>query len=148
MIALAEKPIDPALLLDRFLEDSAGSGGVVSFTGVVRGEGAVDELWLDHHEVMTMESLTLIADRTRTRFAIDALTIVHRVGSLAPGDPIVFVAASAPHRRSAFEAVDYAMDRLKIEAILWKRERRGEEVHWVEARAQDQADAARWEQQS
>lgn len=147
MIALADAAMDPALLLSRFMAESTGSGGIVSFCGVVRG-GGVDELWLDHHETLSVQSLNEIAEATRTRFPIDALTIVHRVGSLRPGDPIVFVAAGAQHRRAAFEAVDHAMDRLKTDAILWKRERRGEEVHWVEARAQDHADAARWERQT
>ena len=50
------------------------------------------------------------------------MRVVHRCGEIAPGEPIVFAAAAAPHRRAAFEAADYLMDRLKTEAAFWKRE--------------------------
>jgi molybdopterin synthase catalytic subunit len=59
----------------------------------------------------------------------------------------VFVAAAARHRRAAFDAVDHAMDRLKTDAILWKRETRDERIDWIEARAEDHLDRARWEEQ-
>jgi molybdopterin synthase catalytic subunit len=71
--------------------------------------------------------------------------IVHRIGSLSVGDPIVFVAAAATHRRAAFDAVDFVMDRLKTSVPLWKRETRGDGDHWIEARGQDHGDAARWD---
>ena len=61
------------------------------------------------------------------------------------GEPIVFVAAAALHRRAAFDAVDFAMDRLKLDAILWKKERRADGDRWIEARSADHAAAARWE---
>jgi molybdopterin synthase catalytic subunit len=63
---------------------------------------------------------------------------------MAPGEPIVFVAAAAAHRRAAFDAVDYMMDRLKTEAPFWKREHGPDGARWIEARAADVEDRARW----
>lgn len=142
---LSADPIDPAALLDTFTRASTGAGAIVSFTGVVRGGDGVSELWLDHHPGLTEQGIGEVDADARRRFAVDDLSIVHRIGSVAPGEPIVFVAAAATHRRAAFEAVDYAMDRLKTDVPLWKRETRADGTRWIEARPEDQADRARWE---
>ena len=147
MIALSPGPIDPAGLLAEFLARSAGAGAIASFTGMVRDthDGArVEGLWLDHHERITAEALAEIGEAARGRFALTARAIVHRVGAVAAGEPIVFVAAASAHRRAAFDAVDYMMDRLKTDAPLWKRETRSDGAHWIEARPDDHLDRARW----
>lgn len=145
MIYVSADPIDPVALLGSFTRGAAAAGAIVSFTGVVRGANGVRELWLDHHPALTEASIAAIDTATRARFAIDDLRIVHRVGSVGPGEPILFVAAAAQHRRAAFDAVDHAMDRLKTDAILWKRETRDDGISWIEARPQDHADRGRWE---
>ena len=148
MIALAPDAIDPAWLLKAFIAESSGAGAIASFTGLVRAthDGArVERLWLDHHERLTTEAMAEIGETARTRFALTSLAIVHRVGAVAAGEPIVFAAAAAAHRRAAFDAVDYIMDRLKTDAPLWKRETRSDGVHWIEARQEDHRDRARWE---
>ncbi|WP_309661296.1 molybdenum cofactor biosynthesis protein MoaE [Sphingomonas sp.] len=149
MIGIATDAIDPPSLLAEFIATARGAGGIASFTGVVRGlnEGrAVEKLWLDFHERMTPAALEGIAADARTRFALLAIAIVHCVGEVCPGEPIVFVAAAAPRRRLAFDAVDYAMDRIKTEAPFWKRETHTGRDHWIEARSSDQMDRARWEE--
>ncbi len=142
---IAADPIDPAALLASFTSEVAGAGAIVSFTGLVRSDdGAVSKLWLDHHPTLTEQAIAKIADAARTRF--DATVhITHRIGGVAADEPIVFVAAAARHRRAAFEAVDYMMDRLKTDAPFWKREQRGETAMWIEARDVDHDDRARWE---
>jgi len=75
---------------------------------------------------------------------VAALTIWHRCGRVEAGQPVVFVAAASPHRRAAFEAVDYAMDRLKSEAAFWKREVGPAVDRWVEPTAGDAEDLGRW----
>ena len=148
MIALAPDPIDPASLLAAFIAEAAGAGAIASFTGLVRDahDGQpVEALWLDHHERITEQVIVEIGDTTRARFALTALAIVHRVGAVAAGQAVVFVAAAAPHRRAAFDAVDFIMDRLKTDAPLWKRETRSDGDHWIEARPDDHRDRARWE---
>ena len=147
MIALAPDAIDPPALLAAFTSASGDAGAVVSFSGVVRPDGGVTELWIDHHERLTLSAIEEVAAAAAQRFGLAHVAIVHRVGSVAPGAPIVFVAAAASHRRAAFDAVDFVMDRLKTAVPFWKCERRGEQRTWVEARAQDHADASRWESQ-
>lgn len=145
MIALSSEPIDPAALLSEFTRSASGCGAVVSFTGLVREDGSVSELWLDHHEALTTLALKEIGVELHKRFAVQYSMIIHRIGSLFVGEPIVFVAAAATHRRAAFDAVDFVMDRLKTSIPLWKRETRSDGDHWIEARAPDHAAAARWD---
>lgn len=146
MIALTGDPIDAAGLIARFTGANATCGAIVSFTGTVRDGGGVTALDLDHHPSFTEKMIRAIAADALKRFAIADCLIVHRFGSLSPGDPIVVVAAASEHRRSAFDAVDYMMDRLKTEAPLWKRESGPEDSHWIEARQSDISDRARWDQ--
>ena len=145
MIALAPDPIDPAALLAVFTRAAGGAGAVVSFSGIVRADGGVTELWLDHHEQLTRATIEEVAAKARERFEVIDLAIIHRVGSVLPGEPVVFVATASTHRRAAVDAVDFIMDRLKTIVPVWKCERRGADKRWVEARPQDHADAARWE---
>lgn len=120
----------------------------MSFTGIVRATAksgaAVKRLFLDHHPRLTARSLREIADDAASRFALSAVRIVHRCGVIFPGEPIVFVGAAAPHRREAFDAVDYAMDRLKSEAVFWKREEAVDGMHWIEPTKGDRDALARW----
>ena len=92
----------------------------------------------------TRSVVEAIAHHARARFALIDLTIIHRFGQLAPGDPIVFVAAAAAHRRAAFDAVDYLMDRLKTEAPFWKREHGPAGSRWIEPTAEDHVATKRW----
>ena len=148
MIAVQAEPFDAAALLADFSARAAGAGAIASFTGLVRGEndgGAVTGLELEHHPRLTQQAIAGIGADAVARFALTDVAIVHRYGALAPGEAIVFVAAAAPHRRAAFDAVDYVMDRLKTEAPFWKREHREDGAHWLEARDSDRADRRRWE---
>ena len=144
MIVLNDQAIDPPALLGDFAARNAGAGAIVSFLGQVRGDG-IEALTLEHHPKVTIQVIEQIYDDAWARFAITDCLIVHRVGRLVPGEPIVLVAAASLHRRAAFEAVDYVMDRLKTEAPLWKCEERADGKTWIEARPSDLADRARWE---
>ena len=142
---ISAAPIDPTALLEAFTRQAAGAGAIASFIGLVRSDdGAVSDLWLDHHPVLTEQVIGEIAGQAESRFGV-SVHIAHRVGSVAAGEPIVFVAAAARHRRAAFDAVDYMIDRLKTDAPLWKREQRGDTAKWIEAREADHQDRARWE---
>jgi molybdopterin synthase catalytic subunit len=146
-IWVGEAAIDPAALHEAFLARHGGVGAVVSFTGAVREhtrDGAVDHLWLDWYPGMTEASVAAIAQDAESCFAPTVLTIHHRAGRIAAGEAIVFVAAASPHRRAAFEAADYVMDRLKSEAAFWKRESGEAFTRWVEPTAQDRDDLNRW----
>ncbi|HMG47960.1 MAG TPA: molybdenum cofactor biosynthesis protein MoaE [Allosphingosinicella sp.] len=147
MIAVQAEPFDAAALLADFAARAAGAGAIASFTGLVRSENdgaAVSGLELDHHPRLTEQAMAGIGADAVARFELTEIAIVHRHGTLAPGEAIVFVAAAAPHRRAAFDAVDYVMDRLKTEAPFWKREQRSDGAHWLEARDSDRKARARW----
>ncbi len=141
---ICAEPIDPAALLAGFAEGLGEAGAIVSFTGIVRGGGGVTALELDYHPTFTAKVIDDIARDARVRFDIADCLVVHRTGSLGPGEPIVFVAAASAHRRAAFEAADYLMDRLKTEAVLWKREVGAAGSCWVGPTAADLADRERW----
>jgi molybdopterin synthase catalytic subunit len=142
---LAHEPFLPAEELAAF--SAEGAGAIASFTGLCRAttkEGApVESLFLDHHPRLTEQSLHDIA-ASAARFGVSAVRIVHRCGEIAPGEAIVFVAAAAAHRRAAFDAVDCLMDRLKTDALFWKREDGVDVSAWIEPTESDRADRARW----
>lgn len=129
---------------------SAGNrriGGVASFIGLVRdlSDGAdVSRMTLEHYPGMTEQALQDIEAEARSRWALDAVTIVHRYGPLEPGDRIVLVAVASSHREAAFAACQFLMDWLKTKAPFWKLEDTGKGERWVEARDSDDAAAARW----
>ena len=129
--------------------EAGGTGAVATFTGLVRADadeqGRVGTLELEHYPGATEAALHRVAEGAVARWGLGAATIVHRVGPMAPGERIVFVAAAAPHRAAALEACAYLIDRLKTDAPFWKRETRGGTAAWVEARSSDDAAAARWD---
>ena len=142
------EPLDPVAEGERFLARSRDCGAVVTFVGLTRPAArhgsAVQRLFLDHHRKLTAQSVREIAAAALNRFEVDAVTAVHRYGEVRPGEAIVFVAAAGAHRRAAFEATDYLMDRLKTEAMFWKREDTASGSQWIEPTDADQAERARW----
>ena len=118
-------------------------GALVSFTGLVRG-GDVSTMELEHYPGMTEKALEEIEAEARERWPLQGVTIIHRVGPLAPGARIVFVATASPHRAAAFEAAEFLMDFLKTRAPFWKKETTPDGARWVDARETDDAAAARW----
>jgi molybdopterin synthase catalytic subunit len=122
-----------------------GSGAVASFTGLVRGDGGLTELTLEHYPGMTEAALQALADAAKSRWALDGITIIHRIGAMAPGERIVFVGTASPHRAAALEACSFLIDRLKTDAPFWKQERfSGGQTTWVEPRASDDIASSRW----
>jgi molybdopterin synthase catalytic subunit len=146
MIRLSDQPFEPGALLSDFCRDRAEVGAVASFTGIARAEaGAAAALELEAYPGFTEAEIGRIAERARARFGLADLMILHRVGRIAPGEAIVFVATAAVHRREAFEACDFLMDYLKSRAPFWKKEHGPQGARWIEPRPQDHADAARWD---
>lgn len=145
---LVTTSISPERELAELIARAEGAGAVVSFCGIARpcaksGE-TVERLVLDHYPDMTERSLEMIAQEGSRRFDVSDLRVVHRCGEIGPGETIVFVAAASAHRRAAFEAADYLMDRLKTDAVFWKREEGPGGSRWIEPTEGDRADAARW----
>ena len=143
-VQLLEGGLDAAAAQGMFMAAHGAAGAVVSFTGVVRPDGGTRALYLDWYPGMTEASLREIAEAAAARFDVTALCVRHRCGEVHTGAPIVFVAAASAHRRAAFEAADYLMDRLKSEAALWKREVTEDGSRWIEPRDEDRKDLERW----
>jgi molybdopterin synthase catalytic subunit len=145
---LEEQLLRPEQELAELIAGAPGDGAVVSFVGVARpdsnGGQAIYRLVLEHHPALTLQSLEEIAVEAAARFEVSHVRVVHRCGDLAAGEPIVFAGAAARHRRAAFEAADYLMDRLKTEAVFWKREIDEAGSTWIEPTEADYADRERW----
>lgn len=147
-VRLEDTNLDPREELGALLGQTAGDGAVVSFVGMVRpgstDGGSVDKLVLDHHPTLTRQSLEDLAVGAAERFEVSHVRVVHRCGVVPAGEPIVFAGASSAHRRAAFECADYLMDRLKTEAVFWKREIGQQASKWIEPTDADYSDSNRW----
>lgn len=138
---------DPGQELNALHGANLGTGAVVGFVGYVRdfNEGRdVAGMLLEHYPGMTEKALAKIEAQARARWPLLGVEILHRVGPLQPGEPIVFVGTSSAHRQAAFEACDFIMDYLKTRAPFWKKEGTAEGARWVEGRASDQQAVRRW----
>jgi len=123
-------------------------GAVVTFTGVVRGESdgsGIAGMTLEHYPGMTESELASVEAEAAARWPLQASSIIHRVGRLAPGDNIVLVVTASAHRQAAFAAAEFLMDYLKTRAPFWKKEAGPDGGRWVDARESDDDALARWE---
>ncbi len=147
-IRVQEAPFDIAAEFAALAAGRADIGGIGCFLGTVRGEVGgrpLAAMTLEHYPAMTERALAAIAAEAEARWALLGGTILHRVGRLPPGAPIVLVLAAARHRQAALDATGFLIDWLKTRAPFWKKESfaDGGEA-WVEARAEDDAAAGRW----
>ena len=122
-------------------------GAVVTFTGLCRDEaGRLAALELEHYAGMAEAELARVVEEAAGRWPLQGVTVIHRYGTMGPGENIVLVVTASAHRRAAFEAAEFLMDYLKTHAPFWKREHLadGTTGAWVEAAAQDDEAVARW----
>ena len=131
MIRIQSAPLDPADELRAFMA-SAGEGAVANFIGTVRGDGGVEVLTLDHYPGFTEKQIAALIDAVVDRHRLASATVVHRFGSMKPGETILFAATAAPRRRAALDALDELVEQLKTDAPFWKKELRDGAEHWLE----------------
>lgn len=147
-IAVQTDTFDLGAEVDAMRRDRTDIGAVASFVGYARdvndGSG-VTAMTLEHYPGMTEKALAALVDEACRRWGLLDVTVIHRVGRLLPGDPIVLVAVAASHRGDAFAACEFIMDYLKTQAPFWKKEETADGARWVEARASDDDAAARWD---
>jgi molybdopterin synthase catalytic subunit len=122
-----------------------GAGAVASFIGHVRPEEGLTALVLEHFPGMTEREIARHVEAAEARWPLLGVSIIHRVGTLLPGEAIVLVAVAAAHRKEAFAACEFLMDHLKTEAPFWKKECIGSDARWVEAKDSDDQARARWD---
>lgn len=130
-------------------ERADNAGAVTIFSGLVRelydGAGEGQSLTLEHYPGMTEKALESIAERAADRWPLSVCRIIHRIGTLLPGEQIVLVATASAHRDAAFDAAHFIMDYLKTSAPFWKKQIAGDRDYWVESRPSDYQAAARWD---
>lgn len=125
--------------------EGLGGGGIASFTGIVRADGGLSALHLDHYPAMTLTQMETVAAQAAARWPLLGLTVIHRFGTLAVGERIVFVGTASESRVPALEACAFLIDWLKVSAPFWKREVHADGTgEWVEAKASDDSRAGRW----
>lgn len=124
------------------------AGGVVVFTGQVRAQGErgpLAALHLEHYPGMTERALRALGTDAIKRWSLLGVTVIHRVGRLAVGEPIVLVGVASRHRADAYAANEFIMDVLKTTAPFWKQEILvNGESHWLEQKVSDQRRRDRW----
>ena len=146
-IRVTTNRFDPGAETNAFLAAGRGAGAAVTFTGVVRSQpdDPITALTLECYPDLAISQLTTIVEQATARFGLLAATVIHRYGTLGPGEPIVQVMTLSPHREAAFRGAEFLMDYLKTDALFWKQETGPSGTHWVEAKAGDDAARARWE---
>jgi len=110
-----------------------GRGGVVTFTGMVRDHSrgrAVLRLEYEAYAAMAEPALAQICAQAHARFDAQ-VAIHHRVGTLTVGEVAVVIAAAAAHRAPAFDACRFAIEALKRDVPIWKKELTADGEHWV-----------------
>jgi molybdopterin synthase catalytic subunit len=105
--------------------EAGDAGAIVHFLGIVRNntEGReVSYLEYEAYPPMAEKKMAEIAQEIHEKWGLDRVAMIHRVGRLEIGEVSVAVAVASPHRKEAFEACHYAMNRLKQIVPIWKRE--------------------------
>jgi molybdopterin synthase catalytic subunit len=149
-VSVQEADFDLSTEVRALMSDDHAVGAVASFVGLVRdnndGTGVAD-MTLEHYPGMTEKALNEIVASAGERWELLGVRVIHRVGYLKPGDQIVLVAVSSPHRGNAFAACEFIMDYLKTQAPFWKKESTAEGSRWVDARDSDESALEKWRDQ-
>ncbi|SEM63272.1 molybdopterin synthase subunit MoaE [Bosea lupini] len=151
LVRIQREDFDIGAEMAALTSDNTNIGAVVSFAGLCRDEsGRLAALELEHYPGMAEAEIARVAAEAAERWPLSGLVAIHRYGLIRPGEQIVLVIAASSHRREAFEAADFLMDYLKTRAPFWKREHLADGTlgGWVEAKADDDDAAQRWEQVS
>ena len=142
-VLISDEPISAEVALSGLSD--LGGGAVSSFTGISRDDGGVTAIELEHYPGMTESSLMRLIDEAFARWALLGAAIVHRIGRVAVGEPVVVVGAASRHRADALEATAFLIDRLKTDAPFWKKEHYADGTSvWVDAKSSDDGRSSRW----
>jgi molybdopterin synthase catalytic subunit len=132
VIALTDQPISTQAVIDEIKQD--GDGAVVVFVGTVRdnAEGKqVQYLEYEAYPEMAIKKIKEICTEITQRWKINDMGVVHRTGRLEIGETAVVIAVGSPHRLEAFQACQYAIDRIKEIVPIWKKEYYQDSSSWI-----------------
>jgi len=145
-VRVQAEPFDFGAEAEAFADAARGAGAVVTFTGIVRDRpgGGLARMEIEHYPGMTERAIAAIEAEAAARWNLAASLVIHRHGTLVPGDRIMMVATASRHRADAFAAAEFLMDYLKSRAPFWKKEFAADGAEWVAARDEDEAALTRW----
>ncbi len=146
LIQVQQDPFDQNAIY-KWLSEQHSVGATTLFVGKVREMNlgdSVSGLYLEHYPAMTEKALREIVDEARSRWELQRVAVIHRIGQLYTGDEIVLVGVSSAHRGNAYHANEFIMDYLKTKAPFWKRETTNHGDRWIEGRESDQQAANKW----
>ncbi|MDG6280723.1 molybdopterin synthase catalytic subunit MoaE [Glaesserella parasuis] len=146
LIQVQQDPFDQNAIY-KWLSEQHSVGATTLFVGKVREMNlgdSVSGLYLEHYPAMTEKALREIVDEARSRWELQRVAVIHRIGQLYTGDEIVLVGVSSAHRGNAYHANEFIMDYLKTKAPFWKRETTDHGDRWIEGRESDQQAADKW----
>ena len=147
MIRVQTEDFDIGAEISRMTAGNAEIGGLASFVGLVRdyaGDEKISSMTLEHYPGMTEKQLAKLEAEARERWELQGVLIVHRYGTLNPGDRIVLVVTASAHREASLESCQFLIDWLKTKAPFWKLEDRESGAQWVESRNEDSVSADKW----
>lgn len=130
MIRIVDMAFDPEAELAAFRQGLRDSGALVAMTGIVRPES--DALHLEHYPGVTERVIAGFVAELCGEFGLESALVIHRVGRIAQGQPIMLAATASAHRKASIRALDRLMDWLKSEAPFWKLEEAGDVRRWIE----------------
>ena len=125
-VALMREPL-PVDQVHAFMRMDSAAGGVVTFEGAVRPEvddthGDLLRLDYDAYDVMALQQLRNLCEQARQRWSVRRMAVLHRIGSVPPGELAVIVAVACAHRAEAFDACRWLIDTLKKDVPIWKKD--------------------------
>ncbi|BBL68337.1 molybdenum cofactor biosynthesis protein MoaE [Methanoculleus chikugoensis] len=129
MIGITRDVIDAGAMIEA--AKRPGMGALVTFCGVVRDDDGIERMELEVYEEVAVRELEAIRDEALREYPIESVDIVHRVGSLRVGENILLIVVGAGHRKEAFDACEYILERIKQSVPIWKKEIGKDGERWV-----------------
>ncbi len=143
-LILQQQSFDAWQQAAEFSQTAGEVGAIVTFNGIVRGDGGLLRLEIEHYPAMSAPAIEAIMAQAKARFEMADALVIHRYGALSVGETIMMVATAAPHRKAAFDGAEFLMDYLKSRAPFWKKEIRASGDAWVAAKDSDERALNRW----
>lgn len=149
-IYIQKELFDVEKIISNLRKNKPSIGAVVSFIGYVREykedtkTKKLKQMYLEHYPGMSEKALMKIELNAKSRWSLEDIFIVHRIGKLLPSEPIVAVVVASQHRKNAFEACEFIIDFLKTDAPFWKKEISDQDELWVQDRVEDNQKKASW----
>ena len=149
-IYIQKELFDVEKIISNLRKNKPSIGAVVSFIGYVREYNEdtktkkLKQMYLEHYPGMSEKALMKIELNAKSRWSLEDIFIVHRIGKLLPSEPIVAVVVASQHRKNAFEACEFIIDFLKTDAPFWKKEISDQDELWVQDRVEDNQKKASW----